>query len=385
MKRSAHIVHLTSLFATLVLLAGPVYAAGLPEPETRCDVNNDGFITGGEIRALANMRVSQELKAYDTDCDGQISAGELTYINQLVKVAIEKDKGIQRADLIVESELAPIEVPVSQKKPKQPSQRFFISKDKVTPGLSPVSKSGAILAFTDDQENSTHALTVDTVFTYLLLDPDREVPTTGPFGEFTLGAYLDLKGTVNSGSDDVTSAIIGVDAIFDLEATNLFDLQTIRVGPYFQTDFEGDAEVYGLNASWIPKRNDWQLGSARVQNGDWRDHFFWHASGDIDYRSVRETGETKLEVGDQFWAGASLGAKIYPFGALGSATPHIGLELATRQDIKNGNEATLKSVSLNFPLSDDGKSAAVISYENGENYQTGEDLDKTTVGLSFKF
>lgn len=385
MKQAVFVSRLSSVFVAVFLYARPLLAAGLPGAEARCDLNDDGFITGGEITALANLKVSPELQAYDANCDGRISAGELDYINQLVRATVEKDRGVQRAALIVKSETAPIEVPQTQQKPKRPTKRFFISKNKVTPNIDLASKSSAVLSFTDEAESGRRTLNVDGVLTYLLLDPNRETPQSGPFGEFALTAYLDANGTVRSGSDDVTSAIIGVDTIFDLEWTGLFDLQTVRVGPYYQTDFEGGAEVYGLNASWIPIRNDWLLGSARLQTGDWREHFFWQASADVDYQSVRETGETKLSVGDQFWSGVSLGAKVYPFGEIGSATPHVGLDLETRRDLRSGNDATLTSLSLNFPLTDDGKSAAVVTHENGENYQTGEQLDKTTIGFSFKF
>lgn len=361
------------------------FAASLPGAEVRCDANNDGLITGSELRALANLKVSPELESYDADCDGRISAEELAYINQLVEAAIEKDGGIQEADLIVESGFGPIKVPAGQTKPKEPKQQFFISKDRVTPSLSPVSKSGAVLSFADNRETDTDALAVDMVLTYLFFGADDEAPETGLIGESIIAGYLDLKGSVNSDADDVTSAILGFDTIFDLEATNLFDLQTVSLGPYFLTDFDNKAEAFGLNASWVPIRADWQLGTARVQTGDWREHFLWTASVNVDYREVKKSGETKLAEGEQFWLGVTLGAKLYPFGELGSATPHLTFGLASHQDIRNGDEATLSSVSFDFPLSEDGKSSFSISYENGESYQTGEEIDKTVLGLTFKF
>ncbi|CAN0032694.1 unnamed protein product, partial [Chrysoparadoxa australica] len=124
---------------------------------------------------------------------------------------------------------SPIKVPDKPERPaRATAQRFFISKDRLTPNPEPLPKSGGLLSFSDDGETQTTSLTVDTVLTYLLLDPARPAPTTGPIGRFGLASYLDLKGTVNSGADDVTSATIGLDALFDLEGGNFFDLQTIR-------------------------------------------------------------------------------------------------------------------------------------------------------------
>lgn len=372
---------------SIFLSAEDGLAATLPSAKARCDSNGDGLITGSEIRGLARLQVSPELQSYDQDCDGRISGAELDYINQLITTALEEDGGLQEGELTFQSQNGPIEVPTPENKPEEPTQRFFLSKNRVTPSLDPLTKSGATFAFADDAETGQQTLNVDGVLTYLLLNPDRTRPEDSSLSGFSLATYLDLKGTVNSDADDTTSAIIGFDSFYDFESTSTFDRQTLRVGPYFQTDFDGDAEVYGLSASWVPVRIDWQLGSGRTGTGDLREHFLWFASGDIDFRNVNQTGETQLPVGEQLWAGISLGGKVYPFGTLGSPTPHLEFGLNSHRDLTNGDDATLSTVSLSFPLSADAKdkSAFVLSYENGENYRTGEQLDKTTIGFSYKF
>ncbi len=387
MTNSTFILGALSISIALTTCVTSVSAQTKPSAKTRCDSNGDGFITGSEVGNLARLQVSEELQAYDQNCDGVISAAELEYINQRVAEALDEDGGFQEDDLIFQSQTSPIEVGTDEAPENEPAQRLFLSKNRVTPSLSPLTRSGATFSFTDDAEAGEQTLNVDGVLTYLLLDPDRKRSETSSLSGLSFATYLDLNGTVNSGADDTTSATVGIDAFLDFEATGAFDRQTLQFGPYFQTDFEGDAEIYGLSASWTPVRIDWQLGSGRTGTGDLREHFLWFVSGNVDYRNVKETGETQLDTGEQFWAGFSLGAKIYPFNSIGSATPHLELGLDTRRNISNGDDATLGSVAINFPLTKDPEntSAFVVSYENGESYRTGEQIDKTTIGFSFKF
>lgn len=199
-----------------------------------------------------------------------------------------------------------------------------------------------------------------------------------------LAAYADFVGQGTSVAKGTSSLDLGLNTEFQLFGGPLFDLQQINFRPFYRTDFEFDAEIYGFSASWLPFRNDFALGG---YVGTKRNpHFWWTLGAEADFLSVAEAGRTKLKDGTEYgWLVVNTAAH-FEFDLRNQATTMFAdVGYHWQYDVINGHDAPLFDAKAGFYL-DPGKNATInVNYLNGTIRNTLAEVDQVTINFGLKF
>lgn len=233
------------------------------------------------------------------------------------------------------------EAPVAPKK-------LFIRRDHfdsvyyTTPGSMPDGK-GASVSYTQDYLKNAGALTIQAFGSYLLLD-DRfpakiEVtpgqPTIPPLQlhEYALAPFIYTNGTINSPakSTEKSTLQLGIDNQFELFGGTIFDDQFLRVSPYFQTDFRGRGDIYGVATSWEPIKlllggHDLNLGIT-IDNSPELVSLYWRMIGEANVFHVGNAGLSNWTSDTTY---SQLGGRLALYGVLFQNMPEVGPLLCGR-------------------------------------------------------
>lgn len=163
----------------------------------------------------------------------------------------------------------------------------------------------------------------------------------------------------------------------------LFDAQHFSFNPYYQTDFNFEAEIYGISASWKPVKLDYGLNGFRKSGRVFQPS--WTFVAEADYRSVHTAGKSGLVAGTEYgWFGAIIGASVDIIPK--AANPLFAkAEYHAFHDVTNGVSATRVVGELGMFLNADKRSALTLKYENGKNYSDLTDAEKTTLTFKLAF
>jgi len=168
-------------------------------------------------------------------------------------------------------------------------------------------------------------------------------------------------------------------------AEAIFDVQYLTVSPYYQTDFDFEAEVYGGQVSWRPIMTEIHLGGTTTPAGavlDW----YWSVEAIADYFHVADAGSSNLDPDSNYaWLGGS-------FGVSGWIMPDAlndRLAFATRYDVfwdaYSRRSVDYFEANLSYALTPDRNAAIALAYMNGTDKDTLVDVDQWNLGLTLKY
>ncbi|WP_422383431.1 hypothetical protein [Roseibium album] len=198
---------------------------------------------------------------------------------------------------------------------------------------------------------------------------------------FNLGPYVDAQGQISS--DD---SVVEFGAMAGLEAIGgPFDLQRLNFTPYYQTDFEGRAEIYGVGTFWQPHLLRVGLGSIKNPFDDLFEYTIQATAG-ADYIQVHDPGTTNYKRGQgHYWLGIDATLKVWPFPAIFDNRLYATLNGQIYHDVIRGHEATRFTSGVGWKLNKQGNASLNFEYTNGENYkdQKSEEFMKGTLRVKF--
>lgn len=211
-------------------------------------------------------------------------------------------------------------------------------------------------------------------------------PGDGPYASgYVIAPWLLGSGNFyNDEADDNDTKIqAGLTGQVEI-AEAIFDVQYLTVSPYYQTDFDFEAEVYGGQVSWRPIITEIHLGGTTTPAGavlDW----YWSAAAIADYFHVTDAGTTNLDADSNYaWLGGS-------FGVSGWIMPDAlndRLAFTTRYDIfwdaYSRRSVDYFEANLSYALTPDRNASVELAYVNGTDKDTLADKEQWTLGLTFK-
>lgn len=290
------------------------------------------------------------------------------------------------------------QAPTSEATNSQP-QRFFLGSDRLDTRISALNhlsdatnpfapNQGATFSGIRDRESGTTSLIVDGVLSYVLFNPkigEGRLPEESFLSAVSLATYLDIDAEFVSREEaDEGSVIFGVDGQIEV-AGGIFDVQYLTFGTYFQTELQGDANIYGVNASWTPIRIGWSLGSGQTRSGRITDRFVWSTSANADLKFVDDPGSTDLQQSRYSWVGLEGKIHVIPFGDVEAERFYIDVGGKTYHDVQSGESADSYFVTLGAALDDNGNINMELKHTSGVDYSTLIKRSSLTWGVSIKF
>ncbi|MBF9052185.1 hypothetical protein GTA62_19680 [Roseobacter sp. HKCCD9010] len=202
----------------------------------------------------------------------------------------------------------------------------------------------------------------------------------GALSGYVIAPYLSFRGTGSNDRATVSDLRFGVEIELQFYG-GLINLQELSISPYYRTDFDGDAEIYGLDAIWTPYHFDARLNG--YFDAPQQGVFDWNANLRLEYAHVVEAGNSGLVTGTEYgWVGTELGVG-YTFR--GERAPRISLGVDAFYDLINDEDAILYEAGLAIPLSDSGRTSLDIRYRNGTDRRSLQDVDQISVNLRLAF
>jgi hypothetical protein len=123
------------------------------------------------------------------------------------------------------------------------------------------------------------------------------------------------KGTIITTTKKTSTSALRAGADFQLNVST-YDLRPLDESffyatPFYQTDFGGQAQIYGLDATWEPLSHDFYLG-----DGPTHDYyrFFWQFKGEVELTDVNNAGYTDFNTGRHAFFGetARVNFELFP-------------------------------------------------------------------------
>jgi len=375
----------------LVMPAAPAAALELYQ----YDANGDGTLDREELRVKA---LHDTVPVYDEIdvivVDGVFSQAELEAFYA------RSEQKAQRAETSLVKTAGPdesITVPelydIEKMRRCGDGGRFFLRGAKPETGVASSNDpgtvtTGASLAITD-KDNTTTA-TVNGVAGYIisyncLSRPEGVGPTDPYLSGYVVAPWISANGTLFTEGEtpDTSKLKAGVDAQFEISNV-LFNLQYLTLSPYFQTDFSGDAEIYGGMVSWEPRQSAIRLGGVTRPEGALLD-FYWTAKGVADYRYVAKAGASGLTDGAEYaWLGGTLGLNGWLFPNALDSRLFFTTEYSAFWDAYSDRTVDLFKANLGWDLTPDKSTAIRLGYQRGTDKDTLTKVNQVDLSLTFK-
>lgn len=372
--RNAYLFHISA--ATLVLTStvpGTTEAATLDMIEAR-DFNKNGIIENGpEREALRDILDQLDENQF------QLVINDDEYRNT---------RGVAVAAFDPQTYQKRIEARCNVPK------RFFLqdsvsSVSVLNPGLTKTSKNGATFSVTEDHKTDETSWSAEGALFYIprfskRCSGDSRLANRelGFVSGYAFAPFIFFDGEGSDTNNSTSALQLGIKSEVQIFG-GPFDVQHISLNPFFQTDFDFDAEIYGVSASWKPVHLDSHLNgfveSERLFQPSWT------FTAVADYRTVEKAGSSGLVAGTEYgWFGAIIGASVDI--APKNANPlYAKVEYHAFRDVINDVNATRFVGELGLFLSEDKRTALTLKYENGENYMDLTDEDRTTLAFKLAF
>lgn len=354
------------------------------------DANNDLIVSKAEFDAWTAVQFakvtaqSDEARGTDNPTTGQ----------KIFEAAARKEQrlaGIPVAALLTEDDPMPVAA-------CEDRQQLFIRRDRLDNwmfDLAPVSQAeGASISYTNDQLAGENTLSIDgTIGVALWRDPCRNPPPgSGPgvpyFSAFAIVPWLSAHGTRSTGDDESSDLRVGLEFQSELADIAPLNLSYFSVSPYYQTDFRGEANGFGVEAIWTPYWLEARLGGNYIVNDDPLD-WFWQFSGEIDYFSIQDVGKTDLEDVDYAWFGFTAKINLFPFSDSSNDSLRDRIRLTGTMkhywDALSGEHISDYLAEIAYNLDPSGSTSISLNYENGTRKETRTDVDQIELKLNYKY
>ncbi|MER8569018.1 hypothetical protein NKH85_12550 [Mesorhizobium sp. M0924] len=281
--------------------------------------------------------------------NGQAELSRLKAENQRLKAELARVNGIlktqsqpQKAAAAAADDFPPLDPAELAKKPKQ---KIYVRKDKLNAlyylyPQAPFDAKGASVTWSNDYLKDTQSLAIQGFVSYVPYAPYSfhagvdgdpslsQVVVPLQFSRYAAGPYVYGAGTIGSPRKvgEKSALQVGLDNQFEIIGGGVFNLQTLGISPYYQTDFRGEASIYGLTALWEPYKPQWSLGGTR-DNGESLVSMYWRAIAETDVFRVAKAGETSYTDDTNI---ALLGGTVSLNGVLFQNMPQVGAALCGR-------------------------------------------------------
>lgn len=368
------------------------------------------FALGLAVTSCAAQAATlQELKKYDVDKNGRLTAAELVrYRSDLIAATPGglKDTKLRVylgflgnvSDRFAREGGIPLEL-LAEKEPRvvdncTPQRRFYLRNDRIDVAVATDSlraAKGASASITSDRLTGTQTAQIDGVAGFLMRDPclprpQGLAPTDAFLSGYAVSPSITAHGKLNSTAKSEKSELrFGLDAQVEIFSGPIFDTQYFTVSPYYQTDFRGEASAYGVNALWEPYLLTARLGGSFQRLSPYVD-YFWKVQAELDILHVTKVGLTDLTAGaDYAWIGASTRAYVYLLPELLNERLVLTGTYRFFWDERSRRSISLLSAALAYGLTDDGSAAVSLEYTKGTDKDTLRELDQYIAKLSLKF
>lgn len=376
MKFSPFLVIAFGLFGAFSIAVDEAHSLTKEQLE-RFDEDRDGNVDRGKETVFFRHLANPMLAKYDRNLSGQFEGDEIEKMNADVR-AVDRER--ESADVRLRA-LKGVPVPITTTYEKVEvvsgtdiKYRFYLRKNRADIGLSgdPLkSLGGAAFSVTEDVANSQTAVSIQGAAGVLFRKTRVDFPDDYEAGDFALtayafGPYMEAKGTFDTANTRLTGGVIGK---AEFLGGPLFDAQLFSAAPYFQTDFDGRARIYGGVAGWQPFNSNLALGTFRRLPGGM--DFTWLLNGEADYKFVDKPGTTGLSANsDHFWLGANGSARLLPFADQLNGRFFLDGSLAYYYNFVSGKNATLGTATAGFNLDENKNTAIELVYTNGRDHNT---------------
>ncbi|MEX2697072.1 hypothetical protein [Rhizobium mongolense] len=354
------------------------------------DTNNDLIVSKAEFNAWTAIQLakvteqSNEARGIDHPATGE----------KIFEAAARKEQrlaGIPLAALLTEDEPKPVAACDDR-------QQVFIRRNRLDNwmfDLVPVSEAeGASISYTNDQQADENTLSIDgTIGVALWRDPcrkpqDGSEPGTPYFSAFAVVPWLSAHGTRSTGDTESSDLRFGLEFQSELADIAPLNLSYFSVSPYYQTDFRGEANAFGVEAIWTPYWLEARLGGNYIVNDDPLD-WFWQFSGEADYLSVQDVGRTDLTDDDYAWFGFTAKINLFPFSDSSNEALRDRVRLTGTMkhywDVLSGEHISDYMAELAYNLDPSGSTSISLNYENGTRKETRTDVDQIELKLNYKY
>lgn len=360
-------------FLAALLLADAALALPVAEVRKR-DFNDNGFIDrGAELEAVRLLL---------PDLDG----------TQAVRLGNFDESGAAQMPLDL-FDTAPA---IQQRQQDCRSGKRFVLQEDVSqislyhPEAVVPSKNGASFSISRDHVNDLTSWQVSGALAWVprgwvnrcVLADQTERSSNAQVSGYGFAPFLSFQGTGNSNAQDKSDLSVGVIAQLQLFG-GVFDLQELTLAPYYRTDFQGKAEIYGIKASWKPYHFTSRLNGLQGDVG--KRAFDWTLGVDVEYLKVKEAGNSGLsDDTDYGYIGANLGVG-YTLADVGPHGLRLSVGVDAYRDVLNDFGAINYNAALKFQLTADKRTSLELRYEHGTDRNTLQEVDGVTVNLRLAF
>ena len=365
------------------------------------------FVASDSTLNVAAALTNAQLESIDANRNRAIDAGpEFPAYLRLAKLdnpsdprAIAYVAGLQREialrGKIPFSELA--EPGEAQTSGCERAQGFYLRRDALdisiyNNSISDSSAKGAAISYTDDQQGGTQTAEVHALAALVFArNPCPSSPGSSRPGQPYISGYafatsVAADGTLTADRTGEKSVLKpGLDAQIEIANAPLFDLQYLTATPYYQTDFRGEAQAYGLSASWQPFNLDWRLGGEYRQFSPLFDFFYQLKAEAIGLR-VNNPGLTDLQADtDYMWLGGTARLNVYLLPELLNERLTWITTYQYYDDTNSNQNVHLFTTDLAYNLTADGMTSISLEYQRGQNRDTLEHLNQYLATLNVKY
>ena len=365
-----------------------------------------GLIASLGFCGIACAATRAELGKIDYNRDGRLNAGaEFGAYLELEKLTGDLNSkqlakvGHLQADLALYGSI-PLDDLAEEEETKtsgcESGQGLYLRRDKIdvsiyNESIDASAAEGATITYTNNSEDESRTAEIQAFGAWVFArNPCVKRPLGRPITRPFVSGYAFATSVLADGTltDDrkteKSSLKPGLDAQIEI-ASGLFDLQALTVTPYYQTDFRGEAQAYGAEASWQPYKLDWRLGGSYRQFSSWFD-FFYQLKAEMIGLRVNDAGLTDLKPDSDYlwWGGtATLRAFLFP-DALNDRLTWI----TTYQyyfDSRSDQDVDLFTTALGYNFTESGNTSISLEYDNGTKRDTLEKVDQYMVTLNAKY
>ncbi len=362
----------TRLSIAAALMAFPA-AAMADNPPKNFDINEDKFLSGGEITEYRQV-LSTSPHAVDA----------VRYDLLEEKVAVYAATGlIPISELSGELERGACDF----------TQRIFIRRSVIDlplaecEGLRPKS-DGAAFTLSDDRKANITTVDVEGGIGLVLLPartfkPSREgSPASFRLLDLSVSAFGEGDGTFETDMED-DGYVRGGGKVDWLFAGAGLDRLAIATAVYYQSDLSFGSSGYGAQFTAAPQKLDWYLNAFTRGKDDKRD-FVIRLESTFDAFHVTDAGATALTVGDYAWLGGKLGFE-YVDRSLWEKGIVLGSNVQGYWDAVAGQDALLWTTDLNLLLDPEGRASVGLEYKRGTMRQNPAFQDVVSLNFALKF
>jgi hypothetical protein len=386
--------------------ATSLMAASLTELQ-KYDLNRNGFLDPGREQQLYLTHLGNPvLRTFDTNpLDGMLEPNEVRAIEaaespKLPSGLTETELDEVRADLygrgpIRLAKLA--DAPAPREKKEKREQRWFLRKNRLdisvyNDSFSASAAEGASINATWDGIEDETSLNIQGILTYVLLrntDPTKDIEGhSGYLAGYALAPWVEVNQVGNVTTDEFTQDKLAFGLAGQLEYTGgpFFGNQVLTFKPYYQTDRDFEAEIYGGTATWEPYNTSLGIGLGERTILFHGLDYTLQVHADVDYMDVVNPGLTGLTAGTEFvWLGGGVKPTFWILPSMFEDRLYAVVHPTWYYDAVSGEDAFLFNSTLNYNLGEKGFTAISVSYQNGLDRSIGEDTEAIEAGLKVKY